>query len=90
MVDSQIDEWIPLYPGIDILAECRKAKAWNDTQAAKKTAKGMTKFLVNWFNRATNTTPTRTQPTQFKTKRELDNEFMAKQMADAFNHGGQT
>lgn len=29
-------------------------------------------------------------PTQFKTKRELDNEFMAKQMADAFPQGGNT
>jgi hypothetical protein len=50
---AQIDEWSKLYPSLDVLAECRKAKAWVLANPAKrKTAGGMCKFLVNWFNTA--------------------------------------
>lgn len=49
--EAQIAEWQELYPGIDVLAECRQALAWVKSNQPK-TAKGMTKFLVNWFNRS--------------------------------------
>lgn len=41
------------YPGLDVLAEARAARAWCVANGAKrKTAKGMPAFLVNWLNRA--------------------------------------
>lgn len=53
LTDAQIAEWQGLYPGIDVESECRKAWAWVNAKQ-RKTAKGMPAFLVNWFNRATN------------------------------------
>lgn len=52
LTQSQIDEWGRAYPGLDVLAECRKAHAWVDAATAnRKTAGGMKKFLVGWLNR---------------------------------------
>lgn len=39
------------YTELDVLAECRKAKAYYDANGLK-TASGMKKALVNWLNRA--------------------------------------
>jgi len=51
--ESLLREWENLYPGLDIRAECRKALAWiQANRARRKTARGMTRFLVNWLNRA--------------------------------------
>jgi hypothetical protein len=52
---SRLDEWRAAFPGIDPLAEARKALAWiNANPAKRKTPAGMPKFLVNWFGRAQN------------------------------------
>lgn len=53
LTQVQIDAWTELYPGLDVLQTCRKAKAWVDADLTRrKTAKGMTKFLVGvWLNR---------------------------------------
>lgn len=48
---EQLDEWQGLYPGVDVMGECRKALAWIKSNQ-RKTAKGMPKFLVGWLNRA--------------------------------------
>jgi len=49
-----VDEWQVAYPNLDVLAECRKALAWlNANPGRRKTARGMSTFLVTWFNRAT-------------------------------------
>lgn len=51
---DQVDQWVELYPGLDILAECRRALAWIlANPAQKKTASGMARFLVNWFSKST-------------------------------------
>lgn len=43
------------YPGIDLLCECRKAKAWLDANPRRlKTYAGMKAFLTSWFSRAQN------------------------------------
>ena len=43
------------YPGIDLMAECRKAKAWLDANPRRlKTYSGMKAFLTSWFSRAQN------------------------------------
>lgn len=53
LTDAQVAEWQSLYPGIDVVSECRKALAWVKANQPK-TASGMPKFLVKWFNNASN------------------------------------
>lgn len=54
LTERQIAEWQALYPGLDILQESKKAKAWvTANPGRKKTLGGMPRFLANWFNRAT-------------------------------------
>ncbi len=53
LTQSQESEWRELYPGLSIIEESRKALAWISADTARrKTAKGMPRFLVGWFNRA--------------------------------------
>lgn len=66
---TQVDEWAKIYPGIDVLQECRKAWGWCDSHPAqRKTAKGMPAFLNSWLSRAQdnirpgNGTPARRPP----------------------------
>jgi hypothetical protein len=49
----QVDEWRTAYPGIDVVAECRRAWAWvKANPGRRKTARGMPKFLLSWLSRA--------------------------------------
>ena len=51
---QQVNLWVAAYPGLDVMAECRKALAWVQANLSRrKTAKGMPRYLVNWLNRAT-------------------------------------
>jgi uncharacterized protein YdaU (DUF1376 family) len=53
LTQSQESEWGELYPALSILDESRKALAWVSADPVRrKTAKGMPRFLVGWFNRA--------------------------------------
>ena len=57
LTQAHLDEWTALYPGLDVLAECRKALAWVQANNLKrKTPGGMKTFLVKWLNRSTDTT----------------------------------
>jgi hypothetical protein len=50
---SQVTEWQHAYPGVDVLGEIAKARAWltaNPTR--RKTHGGMARFLVAWMSRA--------------------------------------
>ena len=50
---SKLDEYADSYPGIDVLAECRKALQWcRDNPARRKTHGGMGTFLNKWLARA--------------------------------------
>ena len=49
---SRIEMWAGMYPGVDVLAECRKAFAWTEAAPNRKTARGMPAFLVRWLNKA--------------------------------------
>lgn len=52
---SRLAQWREAYPGLDVMAECRKALAWCDANPTKrKTASGMPAFLVTWLNKSTN------------------------------------
>lgn len=48
---SKLHEWESTYPGVDVLAECRKARQWV-IDNRRKTATGMPKFLNGWLSRA--------------------------------------
>lgn len=46
---SQIDQWIKLFPGVDVMQELRNMKAWclaNPTR--RKTKSGILKFITSW------------------------------------------
>lgn len=50
LTQSQVSEWSTLFPGIDVLDQCRRALAWVKANRPK-TAKGMPRFLVGWIGR---------------------------------------
>jgi len=51
--DADIIKWVSLYPAIDVHQELNKMIAWCDANKSKrKTAKGVSRFIVNWLSRA--------------------------------------
>lgn len=49
---EQVAKWDGFFPGLDLLAEARKAAAWIEANPdRRKTARGMPRFLVAWFTR---------------------------------------
>lgn len=60
---KRVEQWQRLYPGLDVLAQCRMALAWVEANRPK-TFRGMPKFLVSWLNRATD------RPVPFKRVQE--------------------
>lgn len=49
----QVEEWQTLFPGLDVLDECRHAFAWVQSNPGhRKTSRGMPAFLVRWFTRS--------------------------------------
>lgn len=53
LTEAQIVKWRELFPALDVLGECRKAWAWCDANPTRrKTAAGMSRFLVRWLSRA--------------------------------------
>ncbi len=56
---SKLAEYREAYPGIDVLAECKKALQWcRDNTKNRKTAQGMPKFLGGWLGRNQDRAPT--------------------------------
>ena len=51
LTGEQLTEWTGLYPGLDVVGECRRAMAWVKARG-KKTARGMPRYLVSWLNRS--------------------------------------
>ena len=55
LTESQLAQWRVLFPSLDVDAECRSALAWVLASAERrKTARGMQRFLVGWFDRSQN------------------------------------
>jgi hypothetical protein len=53
VTELQVALWREAYPGIDVLGEVRKARAWLEANPTRrKTHRGMPAFLVSWLNRA--------------------------------------
>jgi hypothetical protein len=50
---AQVQSWHEAYPHLDVEGECRKALVWVQADGTRrKTARGMSRFLVRWLNRA--------------------------------------
>lgn len=53
---AAVADYAEAYPGLDVVAECRKALQWvKSDPGRRKTARGMPRFLNGWLSRATNT-----------------------------------
>lgn len=53
LTDWHVSKWQAAFESLNILDECKRALAWVDANSKnKKTAVGMEKFLVSWFNRS--------------------------------------
>lgn len=64
---DQLVEWQELYPHLDVLANIRKALAHvKADQSRRKTARGMTRFLVAWLTRETDGGRRQPQPNLFR------------------------
>lgn len=54
LMQGLVDSWADTFPALDVLGECRRARAWIDANPdRRKTARGMQKFLLRWLSRAT-------------------------------------
>jgi hypothetical protein len=51
LTEAQVEQWQLLFPDLDVLQECRQALSWVMCNH-RKTAKGMLRFLDNWFQKA--------------------------------------
>jgi uncharacterized protein YdaU (DUF1376 family) len=50
---AKVAEWREAFPGIDVIAECRKARQWClDNPGRRKTRRGITAFLGRWLSKA--------------------------------------
>lgn len=55
---AKVAEWSEAFPGVDVLAECRKARQWLiDNPKRAKTASGMARFLGSWLSRSQDRAP---------------------------------
>ncbi len=49
---TQVERWQAVFPGLDVLAEARKAEAWLQANPGRwKTVRGMPRFLLSWLER---------------------------------------
>ena len=49
---NQIDEWIELFPAVDIMQELRKMKSWlNANPQKRKTKTGILRFVNAWLSK---------------------------------------
>ncbi|HDM76671.1 MAG TPA: hypothetical protein ENG51_09410 [Deltaproteobacteria bacterium] len=53
ITQEMIDHWQEDFPGIDVLTELKKCKAWNEANPTRrKTEKGIKRHIVAWLSRA--------------------------------------
>jgi hypothetical protein len=50
---EDINEWLELYPAVDVIQELRKMKDWSKSNPTKrKTRRGVRRFITNWLMNA--------------------------------------
>jgi hypothetical protein len=55
---AKVSELRAAFPALDVMAECRKALAWlQSNPERRKTDRGMPRFLFNWMSRSQNSRP---------------------------------
>lgn len=55
VTQKQIDEWIELFPAIDVIQQLRNIKAWCISHPEnRKTKRGALKFIFGWLTREQN------------------------------------
>jgi uncharacterized protein YdaU (DUF1376 family) len=55
IVRQRVEEFVELYPGVDVMQELRKMRGWLISNPAKrKTKKGMMSFVNNWLSKQQN------------------------------------
>ncbi|HUX01325.1 MAG TPA: hypothetical protein VMY35_10150 [Phycisphaerae bacterium] len=53
LTQAKLDEYAETFVGMDVVAECRKARQWCiDNSAKRKTGRGMPAFLSRWMTKA--------------------------------------
>lgn len=61
LTDLQLAQWQATYPALDVLAECKRARAWLQANHLK-TGRGMSAFLVRWLSRSQDRLPAKAAP----------------------------
>ncbi len=52
ITQQDINEWMELYPAVDIMQELRKMKGWcNDNPKKRKTESGIKRFIGSWLSK---------------------------------------
>lgn len=55
LTQAMLDGWAEAYPAVDVMAECRKAKVWEDSNPKnRKTFDGHARYLNTWLAKAQN------------------------------------
>lgn len=86
---SKVAEWGDAYPGIDVVAECRKARQWCiDNPGRRKTFDGMTRFLGTWLSKAQNERGRGPPAGGTKSRGESQDQYAARLAATAFGGSG--
>lgn len=86
LTEQRLKDLQPLYPGVDILLEAKKALQWvKDNPSRRKTDRGMAKFLSGWFERSQNKSGFRNPEPRFDPVRakQIDEAWSKKQEAYA-------
>lgn len=53
LTGAKVREYAEAFPGVDVVAECRKALLWcRDNPTKRKTARGMPRLLAGWLGKA--------------------------------------
>ena len=74
VTQQMIDEWVDLYPAVDILGELKKLKGWNLANPKnRKTSRGILRHINSWLSRAQDKARASPQQEKPKTRGELWN-----------------
>lgn len=58
ITEKQVQEWVDLFPGIDVMQQLRAIKAWCQSNPAnRKTRRGALRFASGWLSRQQNKAP---------------------------------
>ena len=75
VTQSMVDQWIQLYPAVDVMQELRKMAGWSDANPTKrKTKSGVKRFINSWLSKTQDSGYNR-RPQRIETDHSLDGIF---------------